>query len=126
MEDELATCTVDTFAPVPPAGLGYLGVSSASMGVQGISRLVSPLQAIPDPLWFAPTIDARLKIEKPFRVRIAHDGYVVTAVAQEIDEFGYGANAGDALWDLGKTIAELYFSLAGCGKTPLEYPIDTY
>jgi len=63
-------------------------------------------------LLFAPTIDARLRIHTPFRVLILASGDGVSAHAHEIEEFGYGTNRGEALDDLGKTIAELYFSLA--------------
>jgi len=38
------------------------------------------------------------------------DGDISTVVAEEIDEFGYGGNTGEALMDLGRTIAELYLS----------------
>ena len=65
-----------------------------------------------DELLFAPAIDARLKVHTPFHVRIVPSGGGVSAHAPEIEEFGYGTNRGEALDDLGKTIAELYFSLA--------------
>jgi len=65
-----------------------------------------------DELLFAPAIDARLKVHTPFRVRIVSSGEGVSAHAPEIEEFGHGPNRGEALDDLGKTIAELYFSLA--------------
>jgi len=62
-------------------------------------------------LLFAPAIDGRLKIVQPFVVSVeGHEG-VVTAYVAEIDEFGYGSNSGEALYDLGKTLSELYFSL---------------
>jgi hypothetical protein len=61
---------------------------------------------------FAPAIDGRLKVHTPFRVHIVPSFEGVSAHAVEIDEFGHGANRGEALDDLGKTIAELYFSLA--------------
>jgi hypothetical protein len=111
----MATSTIDTLAcqmPEPPPNV-HQGQSAASFGVHQLSGLILPQQWMPDPLWFAPTIDARLKIEQPFRVRIAHDGDIATAFAEEIDEFGYGPNVGYALSDLGKTIAELYLSLEG-------------
>jgi hypothetical protein len=65
-----------------------------------------------DEFLFAPAIDGRLKVHTPFNVRIVSSGHGVSAHAPEIEEFGYGTNRGEALDDLGKTIAELYFSLA--------------
>ena len=67
--------------------------------------------AIPNPLLFAPSINAHLKIEKPFTVRIERSSGLVTAYAEEIGEFGEGAHVGEALEDLRKTIGELYLSL---------------
>lgn len=64
-----------------------------------------------DELLFAPAIDGRLKIHTPFHVHIVSSGEGVSAHAAEIGEFGHGNHRGEALDDLGKTIAELYFSL---------------
>ena len=64
-----------------------------------------------DELLFAPLVDARLKVHTPFAVRIINSGDGVSAHAAEIQEFGYGTNRGEALDDLARTIAELYFSL---------------
>lgn len=62
-------------------------------------------------LLFAPALDVRLKVRLPFIVHLeaAEDG--VTAHAKEIQEFGFGANRGEALDDLARTMSELYFSL---------------
>jgi hypothetical protein len=66
---------------------------------------------IPRSLAFAPSIDPNLKIVKPFTVRVERCETTTAALAEEIEEFGYGDNISEALHDLGKTIAELYFSL---------------
>jgi len=60
---------------------------------------------------FAPNIDGRLKIMEPFVVRVEWREGLVTARIEDIDEFGYGCNSGEALYDLGKTLAELYLFL---------------
>jgi len=65
-----------------------------------------------DDLLFAPSVDVRIKIRKPFLVHLASEGGGVSARVEEINEFGYGSNRGEALDDLGKTISELYFSLS--------------
>ena len=79
--------------------------------VNRISRMKERMEPKDDML-FAPSIDGRLKIHTPFRVRIATSNGGVSAHAAEIEEFGHGTNRGEALDDLGRTIAELYFSLA--------------
>jgi hypothetical protein len=60
---------------------------------------------------FALSPDGRLKIVKPFVVTVQRTEGVVTAWVEEMNEFGYGSNSGEAFHDLGKTLAELYFSL---------------
>ena len=60
---------------------------------------------------FALNIDGRLKITKPFEVTVERSEGTVTAHVEEINEFGYGSNSSEALYDLGKTLSELYFSL---------------
>ena len=66
---------------------------------------------VAEKLLFAPTIDGRLKITKPFEVTVERSEGTVTAHVEEINEFGYGSNSSEALYDLGKTLSELYFSL---------------
>ena len=55
--------------------------------------------------------DQRLRFKKHLLVQIERTERGARAWADEIGEFGYGASRGEALHDLGKTIAELYFSL---------------
>ncbi len=74
---------------------------------EGVLVAASPLRGV----LFAPTIDRRVKIIKPFRVALEKHEERFVARIDEIGEFGYGSNSGDALYDLGKTISELYMSL---------------
>ena len=66
---------------------------------------------VPGRLLFAPRIDPRLKITKPFDVVIEKTTRGVAARVDEITEFGYGSNRSEAVDDLGRTLAELYFFL---------------
>jgi len=66
---------------------------------------------LPDEVLFGAMPDPRLRFKRPLRVQIERTDHGATAQAEDIGEFGYGAGSGDALYDLGKTIAELYFSL---------------
>lgn len=68
-----------------------------------------------DELLFAPTVDARVKIRQPFLVHLATADEGVSAYVDEIGEFGFGSNRGEALDDLAKTISELYFRSAAKG-----------
>jgi hypothetical protein len=66
---------------------------------------------VAEEILFAPNIDGRLRITEPFVVAVERREGVVTARIEDIGEFGYGSSSGEALYDLGKTLAELYFSL---------------
>lgn len=89
------------------AALGETKPDSISVG----SELPPKALELPDPLLFAGQLDARLKIKEPFAVKLSRSKEGVTAYVAEIEEFGYGSSTGEALWDLSRTISELYFSL---------------
>ena len=70
------------------------------------------LQIKLDRVMFAPSIDGRLSIKTPFDVILEKTPAGQIARIGSIGEFGIGESTGDALFDLGRTVAELYFSLA--------------
>lgn len=55
--------------------------------------------------------DGRLRVYKPLSVIFNSESGSIIAEASEIDEFGYGQTMSEALADLQRAIAELYFSL---------------
>jgi len=55
--------------------------------------------------------DARLRVCAPFSVKFMVEKPHVVAEAAEFNEFGFGANWSEALADLQRAIAELYFTL---------------
>ncbi len=55
--------------------------------------------------------DGRLKVHSPIIVKFKYENEQVIAEAEEIDEFGFGNNPAEALADLQRAIAELYFTL---------------
>ncbi|MGD0779175.1 MAG: hypothetical protein ABR954_00090 [Dehalococcoidales bacterium] len=55
--------------------------------------------------------DGRLKINVPIRVKFAFENNKVIAEAEEVNEFGFGENMSEALADLQRAIAELFFTL---------------
>jgi hypothetical protein len=111
-----------TISEVTPCGMPVPPVTAETCLRSALVRVdaVAPPREAPDflrrstvaeKLLFAPAIDGRLKINKPFEVTVERSGGTVTAHVEEIDEFGYGSNSSEALYDLGKTLSELYFSL---------------
>ncbi len=85
------------------------------------TKPVSPVPAVvlvpaeqlrlPERLAYAPRIGSRLRVVRPFDVVLSEEEGTVVAAIPEITEFGYGSNFSEALEDLGKTLAELYFSI---------------
>jgi hypothetical protein len=66
---------------------------------------------LPDEVLFGAMPDRRLRFKRPLLVHTERREEGAIARADEIGEFGYGRSTGEALDDLGKTVAELYFSL---------------
>lgn len=60
---------------------------------------------------YAECPDRRLKIRTPFLVKVCRYEDGVAAHVAALEEFGVGLHPGDALHDLGKTLAELFFAL---------------
>ena len=56
--------------------------------------------------------DPQLRIEKPIPVEVLRKKDGVTAVWRDIGESGHGVTMSDALDDLSRTLAELFFSLS--------------
>lgn len=55
--------------------------------------------------------DPRLRVQHPITVSISEESGQVVAEAEEIDEYGTGANLAEAIADLQHALAELYFAL---------------
>lgn len=67
--------------------------------------------ALPDDLLLGRVRDGRLRVRSPFRVKVAAENDDVIVEADELSEFGFGKNLTEALADLERAIAELYFTL---------------
>lgn len=100
-----------SFHPRPVGPLGETRSAVQPVPANAIKKFRDGAQSAPKTIRLAAILDARLKVTKPFIVEVDRTGAQVTARAQEIEEFGIGPHTGDALEDLGKTIAELYFTL---------------
>ena len=67
--------------------------------------------AFPQEIRLGALRDGRLRVVQPFRVRFSGEGSRVIAEATEVDGFGFGNNPSEALTDLQRALAGLYFSL---------------
>lgn len=56
-------------------------------------------------------IDLRLRMNRPISLRIQRNQDQFTAVHDELDELGYGADPISAVQDFRQTLAELYWTL---------------
>jgi hypothetical protein len=67
--------------------------------------------ALPEEIRLGALRDGRLRVREPFLVRLSTEGDHTIAEAPEADEFGFGRNPSEALADLQRALAALYFSL---------------
>lgn len=67
--------------------------------------------ALPSEVRLAFLRDGRLRIREALKVTLTREDDQIVAEAEELNEFGYGDNPTDAITDLQRTIAELYFTL---------------
>lgn len=66
---------------------------------------------VPGELLLGSLSDPRLHIVSPILVRLFLEHDSVVAEAIELNEFGYGENISEAVRDIQRAIAQLYFSL---------------
>lgn len=69
-------------------------------------------RSVTERILFGALPDPRVRIRKPIPIEIANFEGTYTASSAELEEFGYGHTRSQALDDLGRTLSELYFSLA--------------
>lgn len=55
--------------------------------------------------------DGRLRLLRPLRMKIARHGEIVTTQLEDISEYGHGATLVEAIEDLQRCVAELFFTL---------------
>jgi hypothetical protein len=55
--------------------------------------------------------DGRLRVKWPIKVKFTREDKHFIAEAEELNEFGFGENPSEALYDLQRAIVELYFTL---------------
>lgn len=100
----------------PEADAGH-GVRGASAKIQGLETVVEQLEAAPPELLVPGAIqlgtlsDPRLRVIAPIHVRLFEEHGQVVAEATDLSEFGFGSNVSEAMRDVQRAIAQLYFSL---------------
>jgi hypothetical protein len=71
----------------------------------------SPLVDMPEQILLGYLRDGRFRVVSPLQVKLTYEDKHTIAEAVELDEFGFGENISEALADLQRAIAELYFTL---------------
>lgn len=71
-----------------------------------------PLQSVPKQMLLGRLLDGRLRVLEAISIRFSQEEGQVVAEAPELGECGFGANHSEALSDLQRTIAALYFGLS--------------
>lgn len=66
---------------------------------------------VPGEIWLGSLLDPRLKVVAPLLVRLSLDHDRVVAEAPELNEFGFGESASEAVADIQSAVVLLYFSL---------------
>lgn len=94
-------------APLEDEGVQHL-ISELPRG-----ELFLPSLKTSDQILLGSLRDGRLMVRSPITVKFTSEDGQVIAEAVEFDEFGFGENASEALIDLQRAIAELYFTLDG-------------
>lgn len=76
-----------------------------------VERVGALTSALPARIRLGSLRDGRLRVTSPIEVQFEREERHVIAEATELSEFGFGANASEALGDLQRAITELYFAL---------------
>lgn len=71
----------------------------------------SPQIKTPEEILLGSLRDGRLRVISPLQVKFTCEDKHTIAEAIELDEFGFGENVSEAIADLQRTVAELYFTL---------------
>jgi hypothetical protein len=72
---------------------------------------------VPSEMLIGHLLDPRLRVSEGFLVRLTLDADQVVAEAPAFNEFGFGQDYREALRDLQRAIAQLYFSLEEMSTT---------
>lgn len=88
-------------------------------------RMEKPVPLVPGDVLFGAISDRRLYLKKPIPLALSEsEAGVVIALCADLDEFGQGKVASEALDDFGRTICELFFSLED-QKSRLSQDLET-
>jgi hypothetical protein len=74
------------------------------------SKNIGP-RVLPQHILLGVLRDGRLRVSVPIAVRVMVENQDIVLESLELDEFGFGNTLSDAIIDLQRAIAELYFTL---------------
>jgi len=72
---------------------------------------IEHVEVLPDDLLLGCLRDGRLQVHSPIAVKFTREHQQFVAEAEEFNEFGFGQTWSEALIDLQRAFAELYFTL---------------
>lgn len=104
----METARIESAAPLKPDWAN--GVAYREFIRLRPSYLLPP--SVPEQMLLGRLLDGRLRVLEAISVRFSQEEGQVVAEATEFGECGFGANHSEALSDLQRTIAELYFGLS--------------
>ncbi len=100
---------------VPPSSTypGCFDIPDHATPARPLERisLTPGLPILPCKILFGAMPHPRLRFKQPLEVGLFAEQGSVVACAETVDEFGHGDSMGEALDDLGKTLAELFLTL---------------
>jgi len=106
----LAELSVPGTKQVEDSQVRHIATSNCVSEIQ--FRMEKPVPLVPGNILFGAISDRRLYLKKPIPLDLSEsEGGVIMALCTDLNEFGQGNVASDALDDFGKTICELFFHL---------------
>ena len=88
-----------------------LGSPWLSLGESVFSAPGASLESAPTRILLGTLGDGRLRVRSPFTVLLTTENEDYIAEVVELSEFGFGKNPSEAIADIRRAIAELYFTL---------------
>lgn len=89
--------------------LSFEGEAPRQVG--SFEAITAGRSATPDSLQLGSLAHPHLRLRRPLPLTVTHDGPLIIASCQALEEFGYGPHLSAAVEDFRQTVAELYDTL---------------